>query len=249
MRKEELLPLERLLELAQRAEKRGIRVFTPFLTPPERQLAEAAARKAGIVALSNGGFPEAERQMVCFTPDGEADAYPMQCVHIAWPAQAELSHRDVLGSLMGLGLERRRVGDIAVESGGAWVMAESAVAAMLREQLTTVGRYAVRIDLADAPPAPSEPDEGLELTGTLSSLRLDAVLGLGYRLSRGKAVELVASGAVRLRYEPCIRPDATVRPGDVISVRGRGRLTLVAIGNPTKKDRLPVTLRRLGDAK
>ncbi len=242
--------MERLLELAQRAAKRDIRVFTPFLTPPEQQLAAAAARKAGVSALADGGLAQAERRMICFTSE-EAVAlseYPMRAVSIQWTARAELTHRDVLGSVMGLGLERRRLGDIAVEGDHACVMAEAAVAAILIEQLSTVGRYGVTVARMDAPPA-AAPDEGDTVTGTVSSNRLDAVLGLGYHMSRSQAAELIASGAVKLRYAPCIRPDAHVEPDDVISVRGKGRLILRELRNPTKKDRLPITLLRLGDKK
>ena len=248
--KDELLPMERLLELAQRSAKRDIRVFTPFLTPPELQLAQAAGRKAGVSALAEGGFPQAERRMICFTAEEAVDPseYPMRAVRVAWTAKAELTHRDVLGSVMALGLERRRVGDIAVEAGQACVMAETAVALLLAEQLSSVGRYGVTVQLMDALPEPTA-DEGETVQGTVSSTRLDAILGLGYHLSRSKAAELVASGAVRLRYAPCIRPDAHVEPGDVISVRGRGRLVLAELRDPTKKDRLPVTLTRLGDIK
>lgn len=243
------MPLERLLELAKRAETRDTPAFTPFLTPPEQQLAQAAARKAGVLAQAYGGFPEAERCMVCFTREEVApEAYPLRAVRIGWNARERLTHRDVLGSLMGLGLERRRLGDIAVEADCACVMAETAVAMMIVEQLTSVSRYTAWAELLDAPPV-IETDEGQTVRGTVSSARLDSVLGLGYRLSRARAAELIATGAVRLRYAPCLRPDAQVRLNDVISVRGKGRLILCDIGTPTKKDRLPISLQRLGDDK
>ncbi len=78
------------------------------------------------------------------------------------------------------------------------------------------------------------------------SPRLDAVVGDGFHLSRGDAAELIEAGAVKLRHMPTLRPDARVAEGDAISVRGYGRLRVEAIGSPTRKGRLPVTLTRFG---
>lgn len=94
-----------------------------------------------------------------------------------------------------------------------------------------------------------QPIPGEEVRDTVSSLRLDAVVAGGFRLSRGTAAELIGMGRVKLRHLPEERPDARVAPGDAISVRGYGRLTVDAVGLPNRKGRLPLTMTRYGEHK
>lgn len=239
----------RLTELAQRAERTGGPSFTEFLTPPQQLAALAAAREAGVAAEPFGGYEDAERQMVRFQPaDGWEEPYPISALKLTWPHQSAPTHRDLLGSVMGLGIRRGLVGDIVVEDQLAYLFAESAMAAHIASVLTGAGRVHLQVELLPELPVPTPP-EGRPVRDTVSSPRLDAVVAAGFSISRSKAADLINAGHVKLRHIPCLRTDAHVAEGDAISVRGQGRLTLCEIGQPTRKGRYPLSMLRFGERK
>lgn len=101
--------------LAARAERIGQPCFTGFLTPPEADMALASARRQRIEARLEGGYEDAERRMACFLqPDGREEPFPIAALELTWPHQSAPGHRDVLGSVLGLGIRRSCVGDIVV---------------------------------------------------------------------------------------------------------------------------------------
>ncbi len=240
------MPFDRLLELASQADRQGRCRFTPFLTPPEAALAEAAARRAGVACALSGGYEGAERRMARFcAPLCEPEPFPLAALRLTWPHQSAPAHRDLLGALMGLGIRRDRTGDIVLGAEEAMLFVEAPLADTVLGGLAEAGR--VRLSAARVEPgAVTAAPQGEEVRFTVQSARLDAIVADGFHLSRGDAAALVEAGAVKLRHAPTLRPDARVAPGDAISVRGYGRLTVEAIGEPTRKGRLPVTLTRYG---
>ena len=227
----------------------GGSTFSEFLTPPQAQLAFAAAREAGVTAELSGGYEDAERQMVRFlATDGWEEPYPISALQLTWPHQSAPTHRDLLGSVMGLGIRRGMVGDIVVEEEQAHLFAETAMCQHIASVLTSAGRVHLQVTQLDELPVPVPP-EGREVRDTVSSPRLDAVISGGFSISRAKAAALINAGHVKLRHVPCIRTDAHVNAGDVISVRGLGRLKLCEIGQPTRKGRYPLNMIRYGERK
>lgn len=237
----------RLEELATRAARTGQPCFTGFLSPPEADMALAAGRRQGIDVLLEGGYEDAERRMACFAGDWE-EPFPITAIALRWPHQSAPGHRDLLGSVMGLGIERKCIGDIVVMPETAYLFAETALAGHIADSLTGAGRVKLQAELLDSWPQ-LEPPKGVEVRDTVSTLRLDAVVSGGFGMSRGNAAELIASGRVKLRHIPTERPDARVKEGDVISARGFGRLVLQEVGLPTKKGRLPLRLTRYGESR
>ena len=235
----------RLDELATRASRTGRPCYTGFLSPAEAEWAFASSRRQRVNVTFEGGYEDAERLMACFWDDEEPYAFPFQTLEVTWPHQSAPGHRDMLGSLMGLGLKRALIGDIVILQDRGYVFADEQMAEHISQTLTSAGRIRLQIRLLDEPPA-LEPPKGTELHDTVASLRLDAVVASGFHLSRTDAAEMIAAGHVKLRHLPTERPDARVQEGDAVSVRGYGRLTVEQVGNPTKKGRLPVTLMRYG---
>ena len=240
------MPFERLLELASQAEGQGRCRFTPFLTPPEATLAEAAARRAGVGCTLFGGYEGAERRMARFCPPQCEEApFPLAALRVTWPRQSAPAHRDLLGGLMALGIRRDRTGDILTGAEQATLFVEAPLADTVLGGLAEAGRIRLQVAPAQAGDLPvAQPGE--EVRFTVQSARLDAVIADAFHLSRGDAADLIEAGAVKLRHAPTLRPDARVAPGDAISVRGYGRLSVEQIGEPTRKGRLPVTLIRYG---
>ncbi len=243
------LPFSRLLELAEQADRQGRSRFTPFLTPPEAELAQAAGKRARVEVALWGGYADAERRMARYTAPLETPAdFPLTALELTWPHADAPEHRDLLGSVMALGVQRARLGDIALTADRAFLFVESALADVLLRELVSAGKTRLNVRLGDAPPQAAVV-AGEEIRCTVQSLRLDAVLADGFHLSRGDAAALIEAGAVKLRHAPTLRPDARVEAGDAISARGLGRLRVEEVGAPTRKGRLPVRLTRFGAAR
>ena len=243
---EPTIVFSRLLEMAAQADRQGRCRYTPFLTPPEAELALAAGKRAGVDVTLFGGTEEAERRMARFRPlDCEPEPFPLATLEITWPHQNAPVHRDLLGAVMALGVARARTGDIVLAADRAYLFTESALAATIAPGLTEAGRVRLSVREVDAPQAAALPT-GEEIRCTVQSPRLDALVADGFHLSRGNAAELIEAGAVKLRYAQTLRPDARVEEGDAISVRGYGRLRVESFGETTRKGRTPVRMTRFG---
>ena len=145
------------------------------------------------------------------------------------------THRDYLGSVIGLGLDRGKLGDICITQGGAVMYVLAEVAHFIAENLTQAGRTRLNITLG-------QELGGIEATGkqkriTVASMRLDAVLSSALNLSRGKVSALIESEKVFVNWK-LARKTHTVQVGDAITVRGVGRVTVDAQGGHSKKDRI-----------
>jgi len=233
---------ERLLELAKRAQNRGIAVTTRFLSPEEGQFALGVGKKAGAEAMLFGGFEGAERCLCCYYESGVDPRFPIGLVHVKWADRAKApGHRDLLGSVLALGMDRSYVGDIAFVEGSAVIAATPEMARLIADSLLSAGNTPVSCALAEDMPEVKK-DEGRTLTDTVASLRLDNVLAAGLRTGRTKATALIEAGRVYVNHDLCERPDKAVKQGDMLSVRGAGRMKLQAVSPPTKKGRIPITL-------
>lgn len=238
------LLLRRMKELSTRASVRPDPQFTHFLDPAQLQAAIAAAHAKGVHLATDGGYPDAERRIAAFYGEEPPETFPYACVEIAWNARfGSPGHRDLLGSVMALGFERERMGDIVLSGEKAYLFAERDVAAYVAENLERAGRISVKCRVIDgAPELP--PPEGRVVRETVPSLRLDALLSAGLDLSRSQASELIAAKRVFLNHVETVRCDAPVEAGDMISVRGCGRIRLEEVGGLTRKGRLSVSIFR-----
>lgn len=241
------LSAKRLEELALRADRLGQPVYSPFLSPPEAEAAERAAAKAGVDVALFGGYEGSERQMACFG-QGHAhhgQAYPIVSLLLRWPHQSPPAHRDILGAVMGLGLDRHCIGDVLLLETEAYLFVEEGIAAHVEAGLAQAGRAHLQVERLHRLPSLSAP-QGVLHRDTVSSLRLDAVVASGLSLSRTRAAALIATGLVKLRHTQQRQGDARVDLGDMISIRGYGRLRLAQVGQETRKGRLPIVVERFG---
>ena len=239
--------LRRAEDLASRCERSGLVTASPFLTPAERFAVERAFSRRVTRPLFAGGGDECERTCAFFLPDWMApeEFDPgdyIRCVHFQ-SFFGEPGHRDYLGAVLALGISRERIGDIRVRGYEAWVFCLNAVAPLLLS-MDRVGRFTVKTSASPLTDVPPEDVKIESVTFTVQSLRLDAVAGGLFRMSRTTAAEQIRLGLVSLNYEPCERTDAPVQEGDVISLRGKGKGSVTAIGGRSKKDRLFVTCER-----
>ena len=238
-------------ELLRRA-RDGEITATTYLTPREQRRLAAHLAFAREELLLFGGYEGAERCRMFFLPDyvREADESLREALleepfrERAYPLQVEgsgfvtLTHRDYLGALLNLGVERDAVGDICVlSSHRAVLFCDSLMATFFTENLTRVARDAVRVTPAQLPP---DFDGGRcfqAVSDTVASPRADAVVAALCNLSRERARALFAEGRVELDYEPADKPDREIPEGMVITVRGYGTFIVRSLSDKTKKGR------------
>ena len=246
------IDLKRLRELALRCAHAGVPQYTRFMEPALLDDVRAAAGKNGVKAAFWGGYEDAERVMAAFydgVPPKPGD-WPICTIRITWNAKfAHPEHRDLLGAVMGLGMERDAVGDIALGTWRgapcAWLFVTPEMADYVAANLESAGRAAVKAEVTDDAPVISPP-EGVELRVTVQNPRLDAVAAVGWRLSRNEAQRLVAAGLVKLNHVVNLHSDARVETGDLISARGHGRIRVLDMPDESRRGRTIVTLFRYG---
>lgn len=245
---EERVLFAHVLDRCELCRARSVPTHTDFLSPAElrgaEELLHAARYHDGWAAL--GGYEGAERRMLCFLPDWqeEPDTDALAALRVRWHETQELSHRDLLGSLMALGVTRGKLGDILVSPQSADVVVCADVADYLAREWTGAGRVKLHAGpvALDALAVPERRTR--EIRDTVATLRLDAVAATGFALSRGRAAELIASGRVQLNHRETVKPDAPVRAGDTVSARGLGRFDLAEVGGQSRKGRTSILIRR-----
>ena len=241
---EEKLFLERIRDLVELCDQRGIPRFSAFLDERQQRIARSAGSLPGVTCGFWGGFPEAERKLFYALPDycspEDPSLYPIRTLTASFPRQYSLSHRDFLGALMNLGLRREAIGDILVGEGTAVLFLWEPVADLVLTELTKAGRVGLRLTEGCPDELPAA-HAFQELAGTVSSMRLDCVTALLTRESRDSAARLIRSGLVTVNSAAEQSVSFQVREGDKIAVRGHGKFVVREIGAPTKKDRLHIT--------
>lgn len=230
-------------------EVEGNRTYTTaFLDPRQLELAEKVLRqKSGLSYTVYGGYPEAERNVLhVFPAQSRGGLPPVAAVKVEWPGDKEsLGHRDLLGSVLGLGLKRDQVGDIVIiEEGRAAVMVLQSKAEFICSNLTGVGRVLVDCTAAAPDQLVLAGKNGKEIKGTVASLRVDSLLSLGFGLSRSRVVRLIKGGLVVVNWRPIASPSLQIEEGDQISLRGRGRLLLDSVEGETRKGRIRLKLKK-----
>jgi RNA-binding protein YlmH len=235
--------LRRAEDLSARCEKNCEVTGTFFLTPAERVQLEAwASYGTDCTVVFSGGRKECERQAAFFLPYYmETDDFKPEehiCCVRAKAGFGEPGHRDYLGAVLGLGIRREWVGDIWIDGGTAYIFCLPSVERHLLASLDKVGRYGVKTQHVELGDVPAPERRVRQVSFTVKSMRLDAVASGLFGLSRTETAKLIESGAASLNYVPCLRTDAPVKGGDVISLRGRGKGTVSGAGGVSRKGRL-----------
>ena len=248
MDKDEFL-LKRIRELANLSYQRDIVTFTDFLNLNEQNmLVSLKLHQMGVEVKLFGGYEHAERQMAAFFPEslGFSWDYPIDCLKIEPKAlrfSEELGHRDYLGALLNLGVDRSVVGDILIKDKEAWFfclhkMSDFFIENFIRVKHTTV--LVSRVEQAEEIPEP----EFEMINGTCASVRLDALIGLAFQASRSSMVSFIESGLVFVNCKLITSNGYEPKEGDIISVRGKGRFIYDGVSRQTKKGRLGVRIRK-----
>ncbi|MCQ2539787.1 MAG: YlmH/Sll1252 family protein [Acetatifactor sp.] len=245
----ELLQLKnRFHDLADRSYTQGVFTFTGFLGLGEQDIfwqEEGKLRYAGY--QMNGGCERADRVVLRFGSEQELGyevPFPIVCIHIK-PLQQkfadDLSHRDFLGALMNLGIERSTIGDIKVGEKQAYLFCLDSIAEYICDNLTQVRHTHVSCQVTES--LEEFPEEEPEyLTIQVQSMRVDAVISKVYNLSREKSLVLFKSGKVYVNGRLCENNSRLLKQGEVVNARGFGKFTLSGDCRETRKGKLAVVV-------
>ncbi len=241
--------IARVVDQADQAIKTWEVVLTDFLSPPEMaEIQRAFSRLAEVQMVAWGGYPQAERQRLAIARTEiplDTAQVEIAALDIAGNFLFDLAtHRDFLGAVLGTGIVRDKLGDIIVlGERGAQAIAVPELVEFLELHLTQVRSVPVktrRMDLAEL--KVREPKKK-ELATVEASLRLDAIASAGFGMSRSKMADLINSGDVRVNWKEISSASHAVKSGDLIAIRGKGRVEVGEIA-VTKKDRYRVQLTR-----
>lgn len=250
-RKEDIeLLIARIDDLCDRAE-RGETAVSVFLSPRELHFASRRLLEKRANFLAFGGYEDAERKRLYILPDymegitsvSELDNYgqstDISVLKVSGSGFSKLSHRDFLGSLLGLGIERSVIGDIVVTEAGreAAVFCVSEIVRFLLDSWSKAGNDKVRVENAILPENFAPVRSFANITDTVASPRADGVVAALCSLSRDKARELVENEFVEVDYETVCRPDKTIAAPCIVTVRGYGKFRVVSVSEQTKKGR------------
>lgn len=228
---------QRVSDTADICEKNSALKFLGFLSPEEAKLADEILKHRIIRYGFFGGYEAAQRVFLgCFPDWAEAIEYPIASVTATFRKADRLSHRDVLGSLMALGIKRETVGDI-LEEGRAVIFLAEETADYVLTQLEKIGRVGVTLQKGFTPPLPMG-QTFKDFSATVSSARLDCVICALANLSRTDAARIIEQGFVRLNSVEVQKVTRQVEQGDIISVRGSGKFIVESLSERTRKDRI-----------
>lgn len=238
----------RLLDLADGADRGRPFAVGPFMSPFAVQIgATIAAHMKTVTSEAWGGYHNAERVRIAFKSgsyDGPVD-FGIAALSVKWDSRYRLiGHRDVLGSLMGLGIERDVIGDILMQQSGAQILADRTMTEWLIQNFQKVAMVPVAVEEIPLDDIVPPKEEAKVVKATVASMRLDAVGAAGFGISRSKMAAAVESEKVQVNWQTAKGPAQTVEPGDVISFRGRGRIELKEVTGMSRKGRTGILIER-----
>ncbi len=241
--------LTRVIDQANQAIRTWEQVVTDFLSPPELFETQAVFKRLTDIHLQAvGGYPQAERQRLVIAraelPLETAPA-PLALLQVAGNFLFDTAtHRDFLGAILGTGIVREKVGDIIVlGERGAQIIVVPELVEFLSMHLSQVRSVPVKTQAIDFSELRVREPKKKEMTTVEASMRLDAIASAGFGMSRSKMANMIGTGDVRVNWKPITQSSHTVKSGDLIAIRGKGRLAIGDV-SVTKKQRYRVALTR-----
>lgn len=245
---DEKLLINKIIDMNEISQTRYQPVFSFFLDERQQMIAKLVMQREHIENFEFfGGYDTAKRKVLCIYPEyvipQKAD-YPFTAVTIKHRLVDRISHRDILGSLMGLFIKRETIGDILVTSNEEdYIFIYNSVLPVVMDELIKVGSKGVSCSIGfDEDKIPV--DKYTQISGFVSSLRIDSILSVALKVSREKAANIVSSIGVDVNYVNITSKSELVEEGDVFSVKGYGKFYLSQINGTSKKGRIHITINK-----
>lgn len=220
--------------------------FSRFVSPHDFYVFKTRFHASPFVkTMAFGGENGTERVMIGFFPsfsEPSEELFPIKKLLIS--GVLNMSHRDILGAVLGLGIKRELTGDIFINGDKAVLMCDESIAEFLLFNLVTVGRKKVKVSYIEDGESFDFCRDFEELKKVVSSLRLDALVAAACGVSRADAADLINKEYVSLNFFSATDTSKKVSEGDTISVRHHGRFILSEVCGETKKGRLAVVIKK-----
>ena len=250
-RKDEQAFIERVIGWQREVEDRYSPKLTDFLDPRERFIVTSIIGQNSELSLKSfGGFIEAERQRMFIYPNyyvpSEED-FQLAFFTINYPTKfIQLKHPDVLGALLSIGIDRSKFGDIRIDGESIQFAVAKEVQDYVTVQLTSIGKSKVRVEpLTENDLLIEVQEQWIEKNYTVSSMRLDVILATVLNLARQKSQALIKSGRVKVNWTMREETSFEVQEGDILSIRGFGRIKIILTEGRTKKDKIRLQIGHL----
>lgn len=244
---DEILLIRKLTDKATQAIYNNYPTYTQFLDLNEQSLFLSHLKAFPKVCYKCfGGYEESERKIIGFYSDdydiNQLD-FPLTVLQILPERSSDkLSHRDYLGAIMNLGIERFMIGDIICDSNEAYVFCIDHISDFIIEQLVNIKNSNITVVKVNYSEVQAIKPNFDIIKGTVSSLRLDSVIKLGFSMSRSNAISIIESKKAFINSKLHEKGSTKVDEGNVISIRGFGKIKIQAIGELTKKGRIFIEL-------
>ena len=236
--------IKKICDVIRLSEKYHTPKFSKFLDEHEQATIKGEGILGGILF---GGYEASERKIFGVFPEWiepSYDEFPICALRFTKKYEKELNHRHFLGTILSLGIERNKVGDILPDRCGATIFVLSDIADFIKENITKVAGCGVDIDVLDFADI-KIPEKRFELIDVVcASMRLDACLGAILKISRKDAKNLALSGNVSVNHMEAKSENVKLSVGDLLSVRGFGRAEILEMGGKTRSDRIHVTVKK-----
>ncbi|GMI85327.1 hypothetical protein like AT1G53120 [Hibiscus trionum] len=240
--------VKRILDMARRAATRREVYHTDFLTPPVLKESLTVLEKlADVKAVAQGGYPQAER---CRISVGHSevltsDSDVVAAINISGNFSFQpCSHGDFLGTILGKGIAREKLGDIILQGEkGAHILIVPELVDFIMSTVDKVANVSVSCTQIPLLALEYEPPSTQSFKTVEASLRVDALASAGFKISRSKLVNLISNGDVRVNWATVTKNGTILKTGDIVSVSGKGRLKIGEI-NTTRKGKFSVELIR-----
>jgi RNA-binding protein YlmH len=246
--KDQVLNMRRVLDKIEIVLDKHIVQSTDFLNPYERKLARSILNRFLDISYTEvGGIEEAERKIILIYPDYyQYDDLDMHIASLMIEADTQkYSHRNFLGSILNLGINREKIGDILIHEDYVQLVVKEEIFQFILINLKRVGREKVNVKEILLEDLRLGDIEYRDILITIPSLRLDALISGSLNLSRKDSQRLIESGKVKVNWEPIERASKDVLEGDIISTKGYGRFILNSVEGISKKERVRVKIRLL----
>ncbi|NMB12449.1 MAG: photosystem II S4 domain protein [Firmicutes bacterium] len=239
----------RILDIASESYTENRPAYSDFLDPRGQEIALGIVRGTGsLLYRFSGGYRGAERQRLAIFPDyypSDRVEIPLAAVSIKGTADfSEVTHRDVLGAVLGCGIKREKIGDVLITGQGAQVIMTPGIVPAVVHNLQAIQKVPVLVSEIDIEQLEAVPKQLKEIRATVASLRLDAVASAGYGTSRNQMVREIKAGKVKVDWKSVDNPAYGIEVGDILSIRGRGRLEVAQQLGLTRKGRISLLLKR-----
>ena len=245
---EEKMLIARAEDAVELCEKQNCIKFVGFLTPADAEIVRRHLSKTRVQTVFYGGYPDSERVLFVALPDylePEDASQLISVIRVTGRETENLRHPDFLGSLLGLGIKREKIGDILILEDECLIFVVENIAGYITENLTKVGRKGVETQVIEPKDAVIPQRKTELIRATVAALRLDAVVAAAIRTSRSAATNVIAEGRVFVNWSQTDSPSFKIKPGDVFSVRGFGRFRLAEEISTTRKGRTGICIEKM----